>query len=130
MMVFTQQTRNYNIRATYLRHIMLTVVRGIRVLVLLVEALGASQVFEGQLSSGALALANATAVVRVGGTHGQLLGGEVEQKTSGQSHVGLHGGGGGERPAGAAVALVLHGGHNTYVVDVKLNVKFGSYITG
>ena len=72
-----------------------------------------------ELGDGSHAAANTSAGERVGGAGGYLLRGQSGQAAGSDGGVGLNHLGGGERPAGAALALVLHRRHDALLPPAR-----------
>jgi len=98
----------------------LAVVRQVRVLELLEETVAARDIVEGDLRGSTLASTGTTAVIWVGGAHGDLLRAQVEKKTSAEGNVGLNDGSRSEGPAGTAVTLILNSGNDTLGAPVNI----------
>jgi len=86
---------------------------GVRVVLVGGESAAGLDVLEGVGGEASVA-----AVVGLVATH-ELLGGELSEGVSGDGPGGLDGLGGGERPAGSALLLVLDGGELALVVPVE-----------
>lgn len=93
--------------------LVLAVVRQVRVLELLEKTVAARDIVEGDLRGSTLASTSTTAVIWVGGAHGNLLRTQVEKKTSADGDVGFNDGSRSEGPARTAVTLILDSGNDT-----------------